>query len=162
MGLESDIALLGNVPVFADMSREQLRLLAFGAEHRWLSDGETLFREEARADGGFVVVSGEILLMSRDRSRVLAVAPEGALIGELSLIAETRRHSTAVARGETEVIRIGRQLFRRLLEEFPDIAASIQATLAAELIGLTARIDTLSPYFDAPDEDEDEDEGTGH
>lgn len=151
MGLESDIALLGTVPLFANMTREQLRLLAFGAEHRWLSAQETLFREEARADGGFVIVSGEISLMSRDKRDLFGAVGPGTLIGELSLIAETRRHSTAVATQDSEVIRIGRQLFRRLLEEYPEVAIAIQAQLTAELAELTDRIDGLAHHFSDDD-----------
>ena len=62
MSLESDIAVLRQVPLFADLTADQLRLLAFGAEHRRLKSGETLFRVAARADEGFVIVSGEITL----------------------------------------------------------------------------------------------------
>lgn len=149
MGLESDIALLGTVPLFANMTRDQLRLLAFGAEHRWLVTGETLFREDSRADAGFVVVTGAIELhRGRDEKPAEARLGPGAILGELSLIAETRRLSTAVATEDSEVIRIGRQLFRRILEEYPEIAALIHSQISDELSQLTARIDKAARYFD--------------
>ncbi|KAA0969673.1 cyclic nucleotide-binding domain-containing protein [Aureimonas fodinaquatilis] len=149
MGLESDIALLGTVPLFANMTRDQLRLLAFGAEHRWLTPGEILFREDSRADAGFVVVSGFIELhRGRDEKAPEARLGPGAILGELSLIAETRRLSTAVSTQDSEVIRIGRQLFRRILEEYPEIAALIHSQISDELSQLTARIDKAARYFD--------------
>ena len=60
MSLESDIAILRNVPLFEGLASDQLRLLAFGAERRRLAAGEIVFRQDAQADAGFVIASGTV------------------------------------------------------------------------------------------------------
>ncbi len=155
MSLESDMDVLGEVPLFAGLTRDQLRLLAFGAEHRQLRAGEILFRAEARADAGFVVAGGTVHLVEGEgaQRRVGALAERGTLLGELALLVETRRPLTALAATDCDLIRIPRPLFRRMLTEYPEIAVALEARLRAEFLDMSARILALSPAFE-PDEDE--------
>ncbi|MCQ8781958.1 Crp/Fnr family transcriptional regulator [Mangrovibrevibacter kandeliae] len=149
MSLESDIAVLREVPLLADLTPDQLRLLAFGAEHRRLREGETLFRAEARADAGFVIASGRIALLrgKPGAQDVVGRYGPGALLGELALLTETRRPATAVSETDCEVIRITRPIFRRMLEEYPEIAADIHERLSARLVQMTAEITALEGRF---------------
>ena len=155
MGLESDMDVLGEVPLFRELTRDQLRLLAFGAEHRQLRAGEILFRAEARADAGFVVAGGTVHLLEGEGAerRVGGSAERGTLLGELALLVETRRPVTAVAATDCDLIRIPRPLFRRMLTEYPEFAVSLEARLRAEFLDMSTRILALSPAFE-PDEDE--------
>jgi len=127
MALEDDMALLSRVRVFAGMDRDALRLLAFSAEQRHLRAGATLFRKGEPSDGGFVVAKGAIALVDDDARAADAVVGPGTLIGEVALITPTRRPATAVAREPTTLLRISRAMFRRTLEEYPEVAASIAA-----------------------------------
>lgn len=149
MSLESDIDILGGVALFADLTRDQRRLLAFGAEHRIVRAGEYLYREEARADAGFVLVAGEIDLVAGEggNARILATVGPGTLLGELALVIETRRGSSAVTRTDCEVIRISRPLFRRMLQEFPEIAETLRERVASDLVDLTGAITRLESRF---------------
>lgn len=126
MSLARDMNLLRQVPLLADFPDDQLRLLAFSAENIQYRDGEILFTEGERADGGFIVATGEVALESNSEKRkILGTFGPGTLIGENALLIETRRPARAVAVGPTEVIRIRRALFKRMLQEFPDIAAAL-------------------------------------
>ena len=149
MSLESDIAVLREVPLFADLTDDQLRLLAFGAEHRRLRQGEVVFRATARADAGFVVVSGEIALQkgATGSEQTLGRFGPGTLIGELALITETRRPANAVAASACDLIRITRTLFHRMLEEYPEIAFALHEKLADQLGQMTADILAMEERF---------------
>ena len=149
MSVESDIEVLHEVPLFAGLTRDQLRLLAFGAEHRQLRPGETLFRAEARADAGFVIVSGTVGFFEgegRERQR-LATFGRGTLLGEMALLTETRRPATAVTDTDCDVIRVTRPLFRRMLQEYPEIAQALRERIETELGELVARIASLEERF---------------
>ena len=61
---------------------------------------------------------------------VTAVGP-GALIGELALISETKRPVSAVARESSNVVRIPRQLFLKMLESDADAAVRMRDAFAA-------------------------------
>ncbi|BDA86726.1 cyclic nucleotide-binding protein [Aureimonas sp. SA4125] len=149
MSLESDIAVLRDVPLFADLTDDQLRLLAFGADHRRLRQGEVVFREASRADAGYVVASGEVMLQNSrgGRERTIGRFGPGTLIGELALITETRRPADAVAATDCDLIHVTRALFHRMLEEYPEIALSLHEKIADQLGRLTAEILSLEERF---------------
>ncbi|GGE08191.1 cyclic nucleotide-binding protein [Aureimonas endophytica] len=150
MSLESDIAVLASVPLFEGLSGDQLRMLAFGAEHRRLRKGETLFRLAARSDAGFVLKAGEVeLFRQHGRASVSAgTCGPGALLGEMALLTETRRPVTVVTLTDCDFIRITRQLFRRMLEEYPEIAFQLHEKIAADLAQMTAEILAAGEKFE--------------
>ncbi len=150
MALEEDIRALSAVSLFSELTGEQLRLLAFGAETMRLSAGKVLYRQNAAADCAFVIVSGSVDLVDTSASepRVLRSVFPGAILGDVALIAETIRPTGAVAGEGTEVIRINRTLFRRILEEYPDLAARLHARFARELQDLAGNVSRLQPRFD--------------
>ena len=158
MSLESDMEVLGDVSLFRNLTRDQLRLLAFGAEHRFLRQGEILFRAEARADAGFVIASGEVhLVLGEGTERTVArTLGRGTLLGEMALMADTRRPTSAVTATDCDLIRVSRPLFRRMLQEYPDIALALHEQIRAEFLEMSARILALSDVFEDDEDDEDE------
>ncbi|MBO0904770.1 cyclic nucleotide-binding domain-containing protein [Jiella sonneratiae] len=149
MSLESDIAILRKVRLFEGLETDQLRLLAFGAEHRRLRAGEFVFRENARADAGFVVVTGEVVLIHGrgDDAKVLARHGPGALLGELCLITETSRPASARTETACDLIRVSRALFRRMLEEYPEFAVTLHQRIRDELETMLDDIERLEDRF---------------
>jgi CRP-like cAMP-binding protein len=150
LSLEDDIRIISGVTLFEDLTAEQLRLLAFGAERVSVAKGRDLYREGQRAECGFVIASGEIDLFrdtERGRHVVKRLGP-GMILGELALITETKRLTGAVAAEDTQVIRINRSLFRRMLEEYPETAVSLHARLAERLRAMLREIGGLEGRFD--------------
>jgi CRP-like cAMP-binding protein len=149
MSLESDIALLRNIPLFEGLPGDQLRMIGFGAARHELAPGHVLFREQARATSGFVVTSGTIELATGEgaQRKVRATCQAGALIGELALLIDMRRAATATAVAPSQVLEIERKQFLRLLNEYPAAAIRIRGLLAERL---AATVDELSRVGEAP------------
>lgn len=142
MSLDSDIALLSQVPLFGGLNAEQVRLLAFSAVHRELRVDEVLFREGEEALSGFVVVSGEIA-MSRgtgSRKKLLASCEPGSLIGEVALLVPTKRRGTAAATRLSDVMEINRALITRMLNEYPQVALRMRSALSERLTATVAEL----------------------
>src|SRR6202048_2901247 len=142
MSLDRDIALLSRVPLFSELSTEQLRLLAFSAVRLELSLGQILFREGAIALSGFVIAYGGIELAIGEAAgkRIVATCETGSLVGEIALFVETRRPATGTAIVSSEVLEIDRKLVTRMLNEYPHVALRLRATLAERL---TATVNDL-------------------
>ena len=129
MALSDDIRLFSQLPLFQGMGDEQLRLIAFGADRRHITAGQTLFREKSPAECAYVVTGGSFELTTLDQkgvSRVEAVVQPGTLLSELALVTLVERKYTAVALEDSDVIRITRSLFHRLIEEYPEAARLIE------------------------------------
>ncbi|TKT82923.1 cyclic nucleotide-binding domain-containing protein [Aquamicrobium sp. LC103] len=149
MALDDDIRILSGVGLFADLTAEQLRLLAFGAETMRFSVGREIYAEDAPADCAYVVASGQVVLYREINGgqTVLARLGPGAILGELALITETKRLTSAAAEADVEVVRLNRTLFRRILEEYPELAAHLHSRITAELQDLLERIERVGPRF---------------
>ena len=119
MSLENNIRALERTPVLADIGREALRLLAFSVEKIDISDGQNLFTRGTPADCAYSVVGGRIRL-DAGRGGECVVGP-GTLIGEMALIVESERPCDAYGEGPARLLVIPRVLFRKMLDEYPQI-----------------------------------------
>ena len=153
MALENDIAALAGAPLFGQLDRDALRLLAFAAESHNLRAGDVLFRKGDRSDGGYVVTRGAITLDAGGEGGAAAVKAEpGALIGRTALFVRIQRAATATAEEPSRVIRISPTLMRRVLEEFPGAVAVVRQAMSADLASLTSGLDAVRRRLLALDE----------
>jgi CRP-like cAMP-binding protein len=150
MALEDDIQILSGVRLFEGLTHEQLRLLAFGAENIRLMKGRDLFREDTAADCAYVVTRGRIVLYNTVEGEKVTAghAEPGDALDEMALIVHIRRKTGAYAEDEAEVIRLNRSLFRRIMEEYPEIALMLRDRFAEEFTSMVDRIAVLSDRFE--------------
>ena len=149
MAVGDDIRALSHVSLFEGLAREHLRLLAFGSDNLHFPAGEILYREGDKAECAYVIVRGSVVLF-RERQgelRELAVMQTGALLGEMALIHDTTRMTSARADATVDIIALNRKLFRRLLEEYPIVAARLHQRITHDLQELVGRITALGPRF---------------
>ena len=146
MSIEDDIAFLERVPTLRLLGRTALRILAIGAESRYVHDGELLFNAGDTTDGGYVVQDGSFNLTGGPRGTDEMVAGPGTLLGELALLTDTRRPATATALEPSTVIRISRSLFLKMLEGYPDAAEKLRQQIAGrstQSLGDIANVRTI-------------------
>jgi CRP-like cAMP-binding protein len=134
MSLDDDIAFFEQVPTFAVLGKQALRILAIGAETRRLTSGAVLFYAGELADGGYVVQEGSLLLEPGTPSdgKEASFGP-GTLVGELALLTDMVCTATATAKEPTVVIRISRSLFKKMLEGYPSAAEKLRDIMATRL-----------------------------
>ena len=147
MAIDDDIAFLERVPTLSLLGRQALRILAIGAETRYIHSGEVLFKRGEEADGAYVIQEGRFNLSSKDGDE-LTVGP-CTLLGEVALFSETRRPATARALEPSTVLRIPRFLFVRMLDGFPEAARKLREILAARLDQATREISNVRAVLDA-------------
>ncbi len=140
MSLESDVRRMAATRPFSLLPREAVQLIAFSCERRNLKAEERLFAAGEPADCAFLVLSGEILLSLGSEERRV---PRGGLIGETALAAEVLRGADARAAVDSLLLRVPREVFRRVLTEFPDAAAKVHENAAARTRELISRLDAL-------------------
>lgn len=149
MSLDSDIQLLAKIDLFQGFDPEALRLLAFGAEARALGEGMQLYRNGAYSDGGYVIVSGSVDITSESNKTLIEKRGPGTLIAEMALITEVNHSNTATATEHTDLLKIPRQLFRRMLEEYPDIAEMLQNRVSGSLNAMMNELEQVRIRLDA-------------
>ena len=131
MSIEDDVNLLAGVPTLKLLGVDVLRVLAIGSETRRVRRDEALFHAGDTSDAGYVVQSGSIRVSGEDEGGYRdIIAGPGTLIGELALVIEMQRPSTAIALAESSVLRISRSMFQRVLEGHPEAARRLRDDLA--------------------------------
>lgn len=144
MSLEDDISKLSRIPALTVLGPEALRLIAFSAETRILRAGDILFRKDEASNGGFALLSGSIALDASDHgSGTARIVRAPGLLGETALVCQTLRPATAIAREPASVLRISRQLFHRVLAEFPASAEALRQYLGTRLRQFTSELSAL-------------------
>jgi len=151
MSLDADIQLLSTVPLFRGFRKEHLRLLAFGAERRKLSAGTKLYLIDSYSDGGYVVALGKVDLFDR-AGELISSHGMGELLGELALISEVEYSATAIAANDCQLMKIPRPLFRRMLEEYPELAEHLHSRLSSSLQQLITQLDGIRDRLDQADQ----------
>jgi signal transduction histidine kinase len=113
--------LLRNVPIFANMSEDDLLHIGSRAEEIRLAAGEELFVEGSPGDRAYIIREGEleIIKASGGREVLLSVRGAGEVIGEMSLLEEAPRMATVRARSDCQLLTIRQQEFNELLENSP-------------------------------------------
>jgi CRP-like cAMP-binding protein len=144
MTIEDDIAFLEQVPTLAALGTQALRVLAIGVETRTLQSGAVLFYAGELADGGYIVQEGELIVErgTPGQGEEYTVGP-GTLLGELALLTETVSPVTVIAREPTVLMRISRNLFRKMLEGYPAAAERLRETIAGRVENWTRELTGL-------------------
>jgi len=150
MSLDRDVHLLRNIVLLDVLDDEELQLIAFNAERRRFRAGDILFKEGEAAASALVIVAGEVALSRAADAKGVSTryCGPGSLIGEMAMIANLNRPATARAQSHGEMLVISRQLFHRVLEEFPDSAGRLQGKIAARLRMTVGDLATVRPLFD--------------
>jgi CRP-like cAMP-binding protein len=149
LALDDDIRIMREVPMLSEVPRDGLRLLAFSAESRILRKGDVLFREGEPADGGYIVASGS-LDIGRGEGPPQRIAHRGTMLCGLALLCETEQTATATAREPSQVLRISRSLFMRMLDEYPGVAARLHTQLAQRVLAGAGELAELGREFGRP------------
>jgi CRP/FNR family transcriptional regulator, cyclic AMP receptor protein len=127
--------ILGDVPLFAGLSRRHLHRVAGLATTRWYQPGSQIVKAGGPGDSFFVILNGRANVRVSGRRIVLQT---GDFFGEMSLIDGEPRSATVTAQGEVLAMVLTRSKFMKLLQSEPKVAQIILATLSRRVRALHA------------------------
>lgn len=119
------------VPLFAEVSADQLLPLAAVAREAAFERGQALFHEGDAGDALYVILSGQVEIR-RGPNRV-ATCGAGECIGEIAVLDARPRSATATATGPTRCLSIGAGDFDDLHETAPGLSRGVIRTLTARV-----------------------------
>ncbi|NDD29106.1 MAG: Crp/Fnr family transcriptional regulator [Proteobacteria bacterium] len=133
-------SLLGAVPVFGSLEAEDLQQVASIAHLKHHPKEHVLFERGDTGDEFLVVVQGRVKLfvLSEDgRELTLRILRPPQSFGEVSLMDEFARSTSAVALTDVTVLSISKHDFRRLLEGNTRLCIGVITALSRRLRDLT-------------------------
>jgi predicted acylesterase/phospholipase RssA len=127
---------LASNPLFARVDAEALARFDTDGHTLHLAGGQTLFTQGDPADALFIVARGSLQVIVEHEdgtARLVDTLGRGALVGEMALLLDDTRTATVVACRDSELVRIGKAEFDRLIAEHPSISVEIARMLGARL-----------------------------
>ncbi len=142
MSLQQEVDLLRKIPMFAKIDPAKLKLLAFTSERISYAEGDVLFRQGDVGDAAFVIISGEAeVSIDTDKGPlVVARLRDHDFVGEIAILCDVPRTATVTARSSVEALRITKDLFFRMVKEFPEIAVEVMRELAQRVENTNTRL----------------------
>jgi protein lysine acetyltransferase len=121
---ERDIAELD---LFADCSKAELRKIRSLTTYLEIPRDRVLMREGTRAEEFIIINSGTALVSRQTDDGVATVAEVGSgdVLGEMALLARSRRTATATAATDLEVLVSSASEFRSILRIAPTVADKV-------------------------------------
>ena len=146
MSLNEEVELLRNIPLFAKIEPSKLKLLAFTSERLTFKAGDVLFRQGDMGDAAYILIEGQAEVAVDTAKGPLKVARLGKndLVGEIAILCDVPRTATVTAETELVALRVTKDLFFRLVTEFPQIAIEIMRELAHRLERTTSDLREIS------------------
>src|SRR5690606_25725049 len=132
----TDVSILSEVELFADLDEGELERLASVAEHRQLRRGDTLFGEGDASTELYVVLKGRLAIAKRSidgRESMMSLMEHGDLFGEMPLFDGQGRSAEARALETSEVLVIPYGPVRAVYEGRPELLWGVTSMLVGRL-----------------------------
>jgi ABC-type sugar transport system ATPase subunit len=136
MGLDTEVAALERVPLFAGLEPAKLKLIALSSERMIFAAGEDLFRQGDSADHAYVIIAGaaEILIDGPEGETRIATVEKNHFVGELALLSAQSRSATVRATHDLTALAITKDTFFQMIEDFPQISIRMMRDLGERLL----------------------------
>lgn len=150
MSVRSNAESLRHIPLFAECDPAHLQVMAFASERASFAPGVDIFRVGGKGASAYLILSGEAEVWTgKGEERVpVAIAGPGAFLGELAMIAGLAYSLNVTARTEIAATRISRDMFMRVVGEFPDFGTHVMAALSRKLSGSLSEFDRIRHLFE--------------
>ena len=130
------ISMLKKAALFHEVPDKVLEHLAFSSQVLEYSPGDVLIEQGDPGDALYLVIEGSVSIL-RD-GVVITRRGAGECIGEMALIDDAPRSASVVAAEHMKAIRITKDDFWRMIEEYPSVARHLLRLLTSRI-----RQDTL-------------------
>ncbi len=142
-----NVSLLGRVPLFNELSEDELERIAAVAVPRTFPKNVRVFHEGDESDACYIVRAGDLRVTrehSDGRAIALATLAPGDIFGELAMLDGGARSASVETLADSELLALPAVDMRRLLAEHPDIAVKLIVALVRRLRETNERVSRQS------------------
>ena len=133
LAIRNPVGLLESSPIFRGLERDTLLSIAAGLQWMTLPGGALLFEQGEEPDALYLVISGCLGAYVGNPPQLLARIPAGETVGEMGLLSGHTRRATVRAIRDSDVARLPRETFDRIIVECPPALLRIAQQLVGRL-----------------------------
>lgn len=143
MAIDAFVKPLLRIPLFQGLKPLQITEIARRADRIVYRPGEVIIAENSVGDAAILIISGEAVRLSgpADETEPQELSlPEGALLGEMTMLIETDNSSTIIARTTVRALKISRAEMHAQMADDPTLADHFVTKISGRLIGIAAEL----------------------
>lgn len=143
------LSLLADIPLFSELSGDEVARVARFTRERRLTRGEMLFQRGDRPHGFYFVVSGQVKLAvssAQGSEKVVEIIGPRQSFGEAVMFMDCPYPVFAEALCETSLLHIGQAVVTELITQDPSFTTKLLAGMAIRLHSLVQDVETYSLY----------------
>lgn len=136
-----------SLPLFSELSIEQLRLVSSLSKIKKFAKNEILFRQDDVYQGFYIVLKGTIKIFrttSKGKESVIHIFKPINVFGDIPLFEGKNYPVSAQSLDESIVMFVSKKGFLELLKENPDITLKMLAGFAKRLKSLVTQVEDLT------------------
>ncbi|MFC4271552.1 cyclic nucleotide-binding domain-containing protein [Sneathiella chungangensis] len=139
MSLKEEVEILRQIPLFAKIDPSKIKLLAFTSERLTFQPDDLVCQQGDNGDAAYFIMAGEAEVIVDTPSGPLTVATLGKndVVGEIAILIDVPRTATIKAKTELTTLKITKDVFFRMVTEFPEMAVELMRVLAERLVRTT-------------------------
>ncbi|MEO8354461.1 MAG: HEAT repeat domain-containing protein [Chloroflexota bacterium] len=129
------ILLLREIPIFAELPPEDLKLVAGIAHEEWYPMNTVIFKQGDEGNMMFVIVEGrlQVLRSTNGVEQELAQRGPGDFVGEMAIIESVPRSATLRTQTNVRMLTIDGDIFKGILRERPDVSFAVLRSVSRRL-----------------------------
>ncbi len=141
MSIEQEVEILRRIPLFANIEPAKLKLMCFASERITYKEGHSLFEQGDVGDAAFIIVDGTAdVIVTRDTPMVVAQVGKNDIVGEIAILVDIPRTATVTTTSELTALKVTKDLFFRMITDFPEMGVEVMRVLAQRLEQTTAQL----------------------
>ena len=132
MNLNEEVEVLKGVPLFSKIEPAKLKLIAFTSERMTYGSGQEVCHQGDPGDAMYVILGGvaDILIDTEKGPMRVAELKKNGFFGETAILCDAPRNATVKASESLLTLKISKEMFYRLVSEFPTMAVEMMRELA--------------------------------
>ena len=142
MSLDQEVEILRQIPLFANIDTAKLKLLCFASERLTYKKDQVLFEQGEVGDSAYIIVEGEadVIVESPKGPISVATLKRNDIVGEIAILCDVPRTAAVKAASELVALKVTKDLFFRMIMDFPEMGVEIMRVLAHRLEQTTQQL----------------------
>jgi len=132
MNLNEEVEILKGIPIFSKIEVAKLKLIAFTGERMTFNVSQEVCHQGDPGDAMYVILGGvaDVLIDTPAGQIRVAQLRKNGFFGETAILCEAPRNATIKASETLLTLKINKDMFYRLVSEFPTMAIEMMRELA--------------------------------
>ncbi len=141
MSIEQEVEILRRIPLFQNVEPAKLKLMCFASERITFKQGQSLFEQGDVGDSAYIIIEGSAdVIVTTEGPMVVAQLGKNDIVGEIAILVDIPRTATVTATSELTTLKVTKDLFFRMVSDFPEMGVEIMRVLAQRLESTTAAL----------------------